>query len=727
MPPVRHLSVPRQPDLVSTVATPESSIFDSAPADAADRPSWLTDEVVRRVVLAFAVLAIALGIGFRQFIGPFPWTVALLMMTLAAGARTFGIPLPGKGYASFVIGPAIASVFALGWAPGALVTAIGIVFADITVRRLPVRNALSNAGHVATACCIGGLLYMWLGGGLGPAAFAPWNMWRLGILMMVVPAMVNLTFYAQLRLSPAIAWVDARLTARWEATVAILATVLALAALRLAFATLTPSQYILLGLTMVGLTTLVHWLIKRGASGESLELVQRLTHLIIARPEIFQALSDMQQLTRALLPWDHMGIAAYDAKRKQFIVLADSDPAIVPGTRVPAGEGMLGYAVEQGRAICDLEMPRREHSLQKGSEIVVPLTHGGRLVGAWSIRHGLTWMYREHDARLLEYIAPHLAFSMSLDKLVQPVLATSERTAAQVSSITASTEQLFAAAAESAESAKKLHGSVRVLAEALTAGSADAQRTEVAAKTTSGEGEATQQSGQKMVEVARGVREATQQAMEQLETAAAIVQEGSAEVVRLQAVSSAVQRFGQTITAIADQTSLLALNAAVEAARAGKHGRGFAVVAQEVRQLADRSTSEAEGMERAVREIQTTLERAVELMARTRTEVLSVAEASGSWVTDLDRIVQAADAVAEAGGRIAGAARESALRAASMAQTMVSAKSDAARATAETDSVAAASEQQVKAIEALDGAATQLSAMAEQLATAVAAVRAGSE
>jgi methyl-accepting chemotaxis protein len=132
-------------------------------------------------------------------------------------------------------------------------------------------------------------------------------------------------------------------------------------------------------------------------------------------------------------------------------------------------------------------------------------------------------------------------------------------------------------------------------------------------------------------------------------------------------------------------------------------------------------------MERAVREIQTTLARAVELMARTRHEVLSVADASGSWVSDLDRIVEAADAVADAGGRIADAARENAQRAAMMAQTMVAAKSDASRATFETDSVAAASEQQVKAIEALDGAATQLSTMAEQLATAVAAVRAGAE
>ncbi|GGP17690.1 methyl-accepting chemotaxis protein [Silvimonas iriomotensis] len=123
---------------------------------------------------------------------------------------------------------------------------------------------------------------------------------------------------------------------------------------------------------------------------------------------------------------------------------------------------------------------------------------------------------------------------------------------------------------------------------------------------------------------------------------AASVSRASGQIRNLDAKSREISSIAAVIKEIAGQTNLLALNAAIEAARAGEQGRGFAVVADEVRKLAERTSSATVDIEKMLADVQT--------------ETDSVVAVMDEALPQVEHGVQVAHHVAESLGRIHGGA-----------------------------------------------------------------------
>ena len=650
-----------------------------------------------------------------------------VLAVVGALARRFGIALPGNGFTSYILGVVAYATLDRGWPFGVVVGPVAMLAGDVALRRLPLAAALDNAAHLAAGGAVAGLVYERLGGATGAAAVAAANAPPLMIFLLLLPLIVNTTFYLELAGGRSVAWVDPRLTARWEAVVYACSAGLALGWLALMHGTVDSAVFMVIGAALAVATAATLSVLRRGVRADELALLQGLGQAIARDISLAKSFPRIQELARRLVPWEHMGFARYDPATNEMVLIADT--AATPGGtfRYDANAGLTGEVLRVRRPVVaralarpQVVTPGRE---QPGSEVLVPLYHAAQLVGVWSVRHSDPAMYRDSDGDMLALLAPQLALMLAIEGSVQPVVGASDRTSAYMQTLTATTQQIHASSEEVAAAARRASQGAAQAAGLVSALAREATELAQHAGEVAAAGDETRASGAQMEQTTEKIRLATQAAVRRLSDLVVTTEESEREVRRLRDVAEQVEKFSETIGFVANQTNLLALNATIEAARAGVHGRGFAVVADEVHKLAEESGREARNVGKSAQETRRALDRAAQLLERIRGDLREVAQGSTDWVQDLTRIGEAAAGTARAGKRVAELAHGIRERAGTIGRSLEQAKGGAHSSTQEAEAVAAAAAEQLQAIEGLARGATELAALADHLAKAVRFVR----
>ncbi len=664
------------------------------------------------MLLGAALFAIAALL--RSVERPETWTgtrdLGIVLLALGAAlTRRVGFPLPGRGFASFVLGAALVGLLLNGWPAAVLAAPAGMLAGDLLFRRLTPGEAFANAGHLCVGTGLTGLGYAALGGATAGAALRPENLGPLTVAVVLLVLITNGTFYLELSRGPRAAWVDARLTLRWE--LAVYAASVAAALTLIALVTARPQAGVAVYAGALWLAALagIYALIRAGVHADELHLVQRLAGELAADLSIERSFTRIQSISGRLVPWEGMGFARHDAASGELPVVAAAGMATA---HFSLQDPLLAEVLRVRRPLVELG-----HTTPgSGSHILVPLRHGDRVVGVWSVHHSRPGIYRQADAELLDLLAPQLALSLVLGTLARPLGESVSQTVSYVRQLTDTTDRVrqgFSDVTQEAARAEQdaqrataeVEGALTKLGQLVTG----LRQTSEAAVTTR---ETTATVQRTVVDV----RAASGRTLEQLRQLGATIEQGAAEVGRLQEAATEVERFSETISGIAYQTNLLALNATIEAARAGTAGRGFGVVADEVRKLAEESERAARNIGRSARETRKVIERAGRLLDGIGGQLKEFLEASARWGAELETIGGASDATRAAVERMARLPVENLVVAEAANDLLTRARAAAAASAQEAATVAAAAARQLQAVGELSRGAGELSRLAGRLA-----------
>lgn len=228
-------------------------------------------------------------------------------------------------------------------------------------------------------------------------------------------------------------------------------------------------------------------------------------------------------------------------------------------------------------------------------------------------------------------------------------------------------------------------------------------------------------------QTAREGAQVVDRTLEGMERIRRTVGQSAASIRNLEQLSTQIGDITQVISDIAEQTNLLALNAAIEAARAGEHGRGFAVVAEEVRKLAERSSTSADEITGLITNIQTRTAEAVSAMEIGTTEVEEGSKLAGDAGRALHEIRTMVEKAAGDIRHISEAAQDVRTNAEEVVRAFDSVAAVTEEETAATEEMAAGATQVTTSVERVAAVAQENAAAAQEVSAAVEELNASSD
>jgi methyl-accepting chemotaxis protein len=227
-------------------------------------------------------------------------------------------------------------------------------------------------------------------------------------------------------------------------------------------------------------------------------------------------------------------------------------------------------------------------------------------------------------------------FARSMDAMNTHLGETLKEVTSSVSRVASASVQLSA----SAENLSK--GATEQVGRATQVATASTQMNQASEDIAKSSNTITESAG-KTVNIARDGQGVVEKTIREVNVIAGTVNAASGFVRDLGAQSEKIGNIITVIEEIADQTNLLALNAAIEAARAGEQGRGFAVVADEVKKLAERTSSSTAEIGGMIKAIKGGVDMTIQSMEEAKTNVTTGVQFSSQAQAALQDIIESVD------------------------------------------------------------------------------------